>query len=110
MRLAAEYNGRFALDFAYEEWASAFRDSLHAAYLRVMEHSVRLDMNAGHLARATFLAERAAEADPESEEVQLSLTRLYRQSGAHAAAAEQYGHYAQVMRDLGVEPLRLEDL
>jgi DNA-binding SARP family transcriptional activator len=110
LKLATEYRGRFALDFAYEEWAVPFRDALHAAYLRVMEHAIRLDIAAGHLARGTFLAERAAEVDPDSEEIQLSLARLYRHSGAHAAAAEQYGHYARVMKDLGVEPLALDDL
>ncbi len=110
LALAAEYRGRFALDFAYEEWASPYRDGLHAAYLRVMEHAIRLDINAGHLARATFLAERAGEADPDSEEIQLSLARLYRQSGAFAAAAEQYGHYADLMKDLGVDPIPAEDL
>ena len=46
LRLAAEYTGRFALDFAYEEWARLFPRQPHAAYLRVMEHSLRLDMNA----------------------------------------------------------------
>ena len=110
LALAAEYEGRFALDFAYEEWSSAHRDGLHASYLRVIEHAIRLDMASGHLARATFLAERAAESDPDSEEIQVSLTRLYRQSGAYAAAAEQYGHYSQLMKDLGVDPVRLEDL
>ena len=110
LALAAEYRGRFALDFAYEEWASSYRDGLHAAYLRVMEHAIRLDIGAGHLSRATFLAERAAEADPDSEEIQLSLARLYRQSGAFAAAAEQYGHYAALMKDLGVDPVRPEEL
>jgi ATP/maltotriose-dependent transcriptional regulator MalT/DNA-binding SARP family transcriptional activator len=110
LALAAEYTGRFALDFAYEDWASSYRDGLHAAYLRVMEHAIRLDMDSGHLVRATFLAERAAEADPDSEEIQLALTRIYRHSGAHAAAAEQYGHYAQLMTDLGVDPVKFEDL
>ncbi len=110
LALATTYSGRFALDFAYEEWAAAYRDGLHASYLRVMEHAVRLDMNAGHLDRATFLAERAAEADPDSEEIQLSLTRLYRHSGAYAAAAEQYGHYANIAKDLGVDPIPPGDL
>ena len=110
LALATAYSGRFALDFAYEEWAGAYRDGLHASYLRVMEHAVRLDMNAGHLDRAMFLAERAAEADPESEEIQLSLTRIYRHSGAFAAAAERYGHYANLAKDLGVDPIPPEDL
>jgi DNA-binding SARP family transcriptional activator len=39
------------------------------------------------------------------------LLRLYRLSGAHSAAAEQYGHYATVMRDeLGIEPPPLDSL
>jgi DNA-binding SARP family transcriptional activator/tetratricopeptide (TPR) repeat protein len=103
-RLAEEYRGRFALDFAYEEWATTYRDSLHASYLRVVEEAIRLDIDGGHFARGTFLAERAAEAEPDAEEIQVALVRLYRLSGAHAAAAEQYGHYAQSLRDLGIEP------
>jgi LuxR family maltose regulon positive regulatory protein len=102
--LATEYTSRFALDFAYEEWAGAHRDSLHAAYLRVMERAIRADLNAGHFDRGTFMAERAAEVDPDAEEIQTALIRLYQLSGAHAAAAEQYAHYERSMRDLGLEP------
>ena len=108
--LAAEYRGRFALDFAYEEWSVPYRDALHAAYLRVAEHAVRLDLDAGHFDRGTFIAERAAEIDPDSEEIQAALVRLYRVSGAHAAAAEQYAHYAHAMRDLGIEPPALTEV
>jgi DNA-binding SARP family transcriptional activator len=108
--LAADYVGRFALDFAYEEWAGPYRDSLHAAYLRVIEHAIRLDIDTGHFARGIYLAERAADVEPESEEIQVALVRLYRLSGAHAAAAEQYGHYAQTMRDLGVDPPAFADV
>jgi DNA-binding SARP family transcriptional activator/tetratricopeptide (TPR) repeat protein len=110
IELAAEYRGRFSLDFAYEEWAVPYRDALHAAYLRIIEHSVRLDLDGGHLDRGTFIAERAAEVDPDSEEIQAALVRLYRHSGAHAAAAEQYAHYSQTLRDLGVEPPALADV
>ena len=39
------------------------------------------------------------------------LLRLYRASGAHAAAAEQYAHYASAMREqLGIEPPPLDSL
>lgn len=108
--LAGEYRGRFALDFAYEDWSASYRDTLHAGYLRVMERAVRIDLDTGHFGRGTFLAERASEVDPEAEEIQVALVRLYRHSGAHAAAAEQYGHYAQTMRDLGVEPVAFADV
>lgn len=104
VELATLYSGRFALDFAYEDWAGPYRDSLHAAYLRVIEQAIRSDLATGHFDRGTFLAERAAEVDPEAEEIQAALVRLYRLSGAYAAAAERYEHYARMMRDLGVDP------
>jgi DNA-binding SARP family transcriptional activator len=104
------YRGRFALDFAYEDWAGAYRDALHAGYLRVMERAIGIDLNTGHLERGTFLAERAAEIDPEAEEIQTALIRLYRLSGAHAAAAERYAHYERSMRDLGLDPTPYADM
>jgi DNA-binding SARP family transcriptional activator len=108
--LARDYAGRFALDFAYEEWAATYRDSLHAGYLRVIEHAIRSDLDTGQFGRGTFLAERALEVDPDSEEIQAALVRLYRLSGAHAAAAEQYEHYSSTLRSLGVEPPALLDV
>jgi LuxR family transcriptional regulator, maltose regulon positive regulatory protein len=108
--LAQEYRGRFALDFAYEDWASSFRDALHAAYLRVIEGAIRLDVNAGNYVRGVLIAERANEVEPDSEELQLALVRIYRLAGAHAAAAEQYAHYARTMKDLGVEPRPISEL
>jgi DNA-binding SARP family transcriptional activator len=110
LTLAQEYRGRFALDFAYEDWSAPYRDSLHAGYLRVMEHAIRIDLDTGHFGRGTFLAERAIEVDPEAEEIQAALVRLYRLSGAHAAAAEQYGHYSRALRDLGIEPAAFSDV
>jgi DNA-binding SARP family transcriptional activator len=108
--LASEYRGRFALDFAYEEWSTAFRDSLHAAYLRVMERAIRSDLATGHFERGIFLAERAAEVDPDADDIQRALIRLYRLSGAHAAAGEQYGNYTRAMRELGEEPTAFADV
>jgi DNA-binding SARP family transcriptional activator len=110
VELATQYRGRFALDFAYDDWAAPFRDALHASYLRVIERAVRLDLDSGHFERGTFIAERAAEVDPDSEEIQAALVRLYRLSSAHAAAAEQYAHYARNLRDLGIEPPALVDV
>jgi DNA-binding SARP family transcriptional activator len=109
--LTRTYKGRFALDFEYEEWAAAYRDPLHAAYLEIVERSVLDDFRTGHHDRGITFARRALEVDPSAEQVEVCLLRLYRVTGAHAAAAEQYAHYASVMRDeLGVEPPPLESL
>jgi DNA-binding SARP family transcriptional activator len=50
------------------------------------------------------------DAEPEADELQLALTRLYRLSGSLAAAAEQYEHYARSQRDLGLEPEPFDQL
>jgi DNA-binding SARP family transcriptional activator len=110
-RLTLLYRGRFALDFEYEEWSGAYRDSLHAAYLEVVERSVLDDFTTGHYDRAIRIARRALAVDETAEQIEISLLRLYRVSGAHAAAAEQYEHYATFMRDeLGIEPPGLDAL
>jgi DNA-binding SARP family transcriptional activator len=108
--LARSYRGRFALDFAYEDWATPYRDSLHAGYLRVLEHVIQGDLRTGHFSRGIFLAEHAVQVDPDSEEIGVALIRLYRLSGAHAAAAEQYAHYSAAQRDLGLDPPPIEEL
>ena len=111
LQLSDMYRGKFALDFAYEEWAVPFRESLHTAYLQVIETAVREDTASGHYDRAIRLARRALDVDPDAEQLEVALLRLYRLSGAHAAAAEQYEHYAAVQRaELGVEPPSLDAL
>ena len=103
--LANSYSGRFALDFAYEEWSSDFREWLHVGYLNVVETQVRADIDSGAFQRGITIARRALEVEPRNEELELSLLRLLRRAGAHSAAAEQYASYANVLRtDLGIEP------
>jgi two-component SAPR family response regulator len=107
--LTRVYRGRFALDFSYEEWAVPYRDSMHASYLQLVESAVSDDIATGHYDRAIRLARRATAVDSDAEQLEVSLLRLYRLTGAHAAAAEQYEHYATVQRqELGVEPPPLE--
>jgi DNA-binding SARP family transcriptional activator len=109
--LTSTYSGPFALDFAYEEWAASYRDGLHASYLRIVERAVSEDTLSGHFDRGIALARRALQLAPDAEQLELSLLRLYKLSGSHAAAAEQYAHYAAVLRnELGLEPPSLESL
>ncbi len=109
--LSDAYRGPFVLDFAYEEWATAYRSSLQSAYLQVIERSVRSDTESGHFERGIQLARRALEVCPDADSMELSLLRLYKLSGSHAAAAEQYAHYSTWVREaLGVEPPTLESL
>jgi DNA-binding SARP family transcriptional activator len=110
-RLTVSYRGRFALDFEYEEWAAAYRDTLHAAYLEIVERAVLDDFTSGHHDRGIRIARRAIDVDPSAEQIEICLLKLYRVTGAHSAAAEQYAHYAAVVREeIGVEPPPLESL
>ncbi len=54
-RLTASYTNRFALDFEYEEWAAPFRQTLHAAYLDVVEQAIRGEIARGQFDRAGYL-------------------------------------------------------
>jgi DNA-binding SARP family transcriptional activator len=99
------YHGRFALDFEYEEWSTSYRDNLHASYLEVIERAIEDEMRAARFDRAIELCRRALDVDPTCEPIERQLLRVYRLTGAHAAAGEQYRHYSTAMvDDLGVSP------
>jgi two-component SAPR family response regulator len=79
--------------------------------LEVVERSVADDFRAGHFDRGIAVARRALDIDSTAENLEVSLLRLYKATGAHAAAAEQYAHYSSVLRhELGIEPPTLESL
>jgi two-component SAPR family response regulator len=109
--VSKQYRGRFALDFEYEEWAANYRDHLHASYLEVIERAVRDDTQAARFDRAIEVCRRALDVDPSCEPIERQLLHLYKVTGSHAAAEEQYRHYAAVMRDdLGVTAPPLSEL
>jgi DNA-binding SARP family transcriptional activator len=111
VQLAESYAGPYAVDFIYDDWASSFRETLHASYLDRIERAITSDTRAGAFDRALTVGQLALQADPEAEQIELCLLRLYRRMGSHAAAAEQYVHYAGVMREqLGMEPPPLESI
>jgi DNA-binding SARP family transcriptional activator len=102
--IVASYQGKFALDFAYEEWSAAHRETQHAAYLRVIEEGIRLDVASGDFHRGIETARAAIGIDPAAQPIEQALLRLYKLAGAHAAASEQYAHYAAQFRaDLDTE-------
>ena len=111
IRLSKEYKDKFALDFAYEEWATPFRETLHAAYLQTIEAAILTGVASAWPTEAIALARRALEIDPTAEQLERLLLRAYHASGASAAAYEQYSHYAAYLKDeLGVDPPSLDDL
>jgi ATP/maltotriose-dependent transcriptional regulator MalT/DNA-binding SARP family transcriptional activator len=103
-QLSENYTGKFALDFMYEEWGAEYRDALHLAYLHVIESAVSADVELGRYAHGINLSRRALVVEPRMESLERSLLRLFRLTGAHSAAAEQYQHYRTLLReDAGIE-------
>jgi LuxR family transcriptional regulator, maltose regulon positive regulatory protein len=105
------YRGKFALDFAYDDWATNYRDNLHAAVLAAAEAGMGLYVASGDFESAIRVGHRVLATDPEADGIELLLLRAYKYGGRHAAAAEQYAHYAAVQRDqLGVSAPPLDEI
>ena len=99
------YFGRFAVDFLYEEWATDY------AVLSTVEAEIRAALGTGDYDEAIDLAQSLLAIDPGADTVELALLKAYKLSNRRAAAAEQYAHYATVMREqLGVTPPSLDEL
>ncbi len=75
-----------------------------------MERAIRIDLNSGHFARGTFLAERAAEVDPDAEEIQVASSGSTVIPGRMPQPPSSTRTTPQTMRELGVEPLAFADL
>ena len=111
-QLVDGYTGRFALDFEYEEWAAPYRDWLHASFLEIVERAVSQPTSR----RATFdrgisLARRVLDVDPDAEQVEVSLLRLYRAAEPMRRLLSSTRTTRRCMREqLGIEPPPLEAL
>ena len=110
-RLLTTYRGRFAPEFAYDDWAAAYRDGLHAAFLAAIERAVSGRLGNTDPRWRLWVGQQALTIDPEADAIEALTVRLYRELGALSAAAEQYAHYSAVMRDqLGIEPPPIEEI
>ena len=105
------YQGRFAIDFTYEEWATDYRETLHAAVLGRAEASIAECLATGDPERAIRMATAVLAVDPTADAIELELLRAYKAADRPAAAGEQYAHYATAIRQaLGVEPAPFEEI
>ncbi|MEO7119173.1 MAG: BTAD domain-containing putative transcriptional regulator, partial [Candidatus Limnocylindrales bacterium] len=94
LRLLDLYAGKFAPEFEYEEWSIAWRDQLHASFLRLcraltLELTARLDLDL-----ASQVLRRVLAIDPRAMEFERDLIWVYSTLGAMAAAESQYAHYS----------------
>lgn len=106
-----DYPAKFALDFEYEDWSTAWRDQLHGLFLETAQATAHALMTAGQHQAAVDVIERALAVDPTALELEASLIVALHRSGATAAAAHQYRHYAKAHEEeVGESPRTLASL
>jgi two-component SAPR family response regulator len=105
------YRGRFAPEFEYEDWATTWRDGLHASYLHLAETAVIRLCTARLYHETAEVCQLVLSVDPGAESIERALIWTYGVIGAASAAAEQYQHLAKAMREgLGIEPPSLREV
>jgi DNA-binding SARP family transcriptional activator len=111
LRALALYGGRFLPEFEYDDWATAWRERLHALYLHLAQAAhVSLAAEA-RFAQAAEVAQQALRIEPEAIDIERNLISIYGSLGARSSAAELYQHYSASHRDqFGVDPPSLAEL
>jgi DNA-binding SARP family transcriptional activator len=110
-KLVEVYVGKYAIDFAYEDWAHDYRETLHSAVLGAVELEISRRRTEGEHDSAIRMAQRLLAIDPQADAIELELIRTYKGGARQAAAVEQYAHYAAFVRqELGTEPTSFGDL
>ena len=111
-QLLATYKGKLALDFSYEEWATAYRENLHAAVLGAVEEEVASLIQGGEADPAILHAQRILLVDPTADAIELQL--LPAPTSAEGGTPPQPSSMRTTRRcsvnDLGAEPPSLADI
>ena len=94
------YQGRFAIEFEYEEWSMGWRDYLHSTFLHLARSAHRTLASRGDLGMALTVAHRALSEDPQASEIEKALVWTYAAVNSHDAATRQYQHFAATFREL----------
>lgn len=102
--IVRDYQAKFALDFEYEDWSLAWRDQLHGLFLDAVEQAADSLIARGRFHAATEMLERALSIDASALSLEGKLVVALHRSGAAAAAAHQYRHFARAHEDELGEP------
>jgi len=106
-----DYQAKFALDFEYEDWSTAWRDQLHGLFLETAQATADALMAQGQHQAAADVIQRALAIDPTALDLEASLVVALHRAGATAAAAHQYRHYAKAHEEeLAEKPRSLSSL
>ncbi len=105
--LAAEaaHTGPFLPEYPYAEWAVGRRSELERAHLEILERLATVLLALGRADEAVTRLLRLVDLEPEREEWQRELMRVYIRSGERPLALRHYDQWRIRLRDeFGVEP------
>ena len=89
----------------------AWRDRVHATYLQLAQRTSEALLALGALQEGIDVIGRALVVDPTALDLEATLVTALWDSGAVAAAAHQYSHFARAYEeDLGVAPPTFSDM
>jgi ATP/maltotriose-dependent transcriptional regulator MalT/DNA-binding SARP family transcriptional activator len=110
-QLVRLYDGPFAPEFEYEEWAEDWRSHVHATFLRLAHNTSTALVAQGRFSQAVEVLNRAVELDQDAHDLHAQLIRALHAAGARDAAAERYRRWAlRARRDLDADPPSLDEL
>jgi DNA-binding SARP family transcriptional activator len=110
MALVQSYEGGFAPEFEYEDWAIQWREHTHAVFLSLAERAARARLP-GRAADATAILRHALEVDPTAIELKALLAAAMYLAGSQVAARMLYQQYTrEAVDEFGEQPPTLPEL
>ena len=100
----ALYTGDFCEEDAYADWATALREEARLAYAQAAARIADWEAGSGHYEQAARYWLRLLERDRYDERAHLALILTLDQAGRRGDARRRYQVYADLMRELDIEP------
>jgi DNA-binding SARP family transcriptional activator len=100
----AGYTGDFCEEDAYADWATGLREEARLAYAQAAAQVAGAEASAGNFEQAARFWLRLLERDQYDERAHLGLVRALDAAGRRGDARRRYQAYADLMRELDIEP------
>jgi len=108
--LLEAYEGRFALEFEYEDWAMGWRSRVHSTFLELANWTIERLVAEGNISGAFKIAAHAVEVDPQATDIELRLIWVLGRLGLVSAARVQHEHLSRADEEEGTETAPLSKL
>jgi DNA-binding SARP family transcriptional activator len=108
--LVIAYQGQFAPEFEYEDWALPWRGRVHATFLDIAHSACDNMIARADLAAARDLAGHVLRVDPAATDIEIKLIWIYGRLGMVSAANSLYGRLKDLEDTEGLQMAPLSEL